>query len=373
MSAKPFAYRTDLKGAVALATTPYVAFTRSYSPVSAIVPAQTRNHASTSLTELLTGLRIAPVVITSLQNLSVFSFAVQMALATVPPPPASPGSLAAESQTMPPGHRITFDPLAFNDELHGVTYDLLMHPTPLRDPSTASGPFNPFNPPSDRATIPSATANIVDDAQDESYFPNHRIHVSGGFIMPSPLEEDGDLEPALRIAGLLFLKELLPEWPRNVGGYGILLDLLTTHLRGVLSFDRYTTSAPLFDASGQQQQQQQYPYGLEGKGKAPLPLPPRASASRARGFPRPVVLWLCVLGNLMSLIADKNENRVDESTRYDRSIFRECLVAVAGVASPGDVDRLPEEDFRLFRLLDIRTIQGDEWDDRTALKALLLS
>ncbi len=365
----PSHIRTDLKGAVALATTPYIAFTRSYSPVSAIVPAQTRNHASTSLTELLAGLQIAPVVITSLQNLSVFSFAVQMALATVPPPPASPGSSSAESPTMPPGHRITFDPLAFNDELQGVTYDLLMHPTPLRDPSTTGGPFNPFNPPSDRVTIPSATANIVDDAQDESYFPNHRIHVSGGFIMPSPLGKGGDLEPALRIAGLLFLKELLPEWPRNVGGYGILLDLLTTHLRGVLSSDRYTTSTSFFDASGQQQQQ--HPYGQPGKGKAPQP-PPRTSASRARGLPRPVVLWLCVVGNLMSLIADKNENRVDESTRYDRSIFRECLAVVAGVASPGDVDRLPEEDFLLFRLLDIRTIQGDEWVDRAALKALLL-
>ena len=370
MSAKIFVHRTDLIGAVALATAPYLAFTRSYSPISAIVPTQTRDHASTSLAELLTGLRIAPVVITSLQNLSVFSFAVQMALATVPPPPASPASSSAGSPTMPPGHRITFDPLAFNDELHGVTYDLLMQPTPLRDPSTTGGPFNPFNPPSDRVTIPSTTANIVDDAQDESYFPNHRIHVSGGFIMPSPPGEGGDLEPALRIAGLLFLKELLPEWPRNVGGYGILLDLLTTHLRGILSSDRYTTSTSLFDAPDQQQQQ--YSYGQAGKGKAPLPPHRRGSASRPRDSPRPVMLWLCVVGNLMSLIADKNENRVDESTRYDRSIFRECLVAVAGVASHGDVDRLLEEDFLLFRLLDIRTIQGDEWDDRAALKALLL-
>ncbi len=79
-----------------------------------------------------------------------------------------------------------------------------------------------------------------------------------------------------------------------------------------------------------------------------------------------------MLGNLISLIADKNESRSAEEERYDRRIFKQCLVEVVGVASEADVDHLGVEDLLFFRLFDLRSFQGDEWEERAAIKTLLV-
>ncbi|KAH8895017.1 hypothetical protein GQ53DRAFT_839388 [Thozetella sp. PMI_491] len=385
-------HKTDLKGAVALATTPYIPFARSFSPVSTVVPLLTRNQATSILTESLSSLQISPITITSLTNLAIFTSAVRLARSTTPPTP-SPGS-SASVPTVPSIIPIAFDPHAFTDELHAVTHDLLVHPAPLRDPSTTgTGPANPFNPPDDPSDIPSAAATAVDEPlANENYITNHRLHLSGGLIIPSPLGEGGHLEPALRIAGLLYLKELLPDWPRNVGGYAVLLDLLATHLRGIMGtisgLDRAgagmegslvsqglgmdepelaNLDPALFEASGMRR-------GSSGRASSNSTSTVKGKGRRMSGLRlqelRPAVLWLCAFGNLVSLIADKNESRSSPDECYQRTIFRECLVEVAGVASVEDVDCLTEDDMVFFGLFDLRNLQGDEWDDRSALRAL---
>lgn len=84
---------------------------------------------------------------------------------------------------------------------------------------------------------------------------------------------------------------------------------------------------------------------------------------------KPVLVWVCLMGNLMSLIGDKNECRFG-SERYDRSAYRECLTEVVGL-SINTADGLSDTDMTLCRLLDIKQIQGPKWDDRSALRRIL--
>lgn len=54
----------------------------------------------------------------------------------------------------------------------------------------------------------------------------------------------------------------------------------------------------------------------------------------------------------------------------NRTVFRECLALIVG-SHPEIVDRLPESDFAMCRILDLEAFSMNGWEDRKALKLIL--
>ncbi|KAK4039214.1 hypothetical protein C8A01DRAFT_47292 [Parachaetomium inaequale] len=202
-------YKADLRGATALVSNAYLPFTRQYSPVSGVVPPEVREQISSSISALLNPLHIHPEVIDSLVSLATLTSAIRLAR-------QSPGTVA-------------FDPHPFTEEWQALNYALLTRPGPLRETQSDPDSTNPY----------STEASDPMGSPAETYMSNHRLLPSIP-ITPSQGEGGGgSLEPALRIAALLHLKELLPDWPRNLGGYAVLLSLLRHHLIELIHTHRY--------------------------------------------------------------------------------------------------------------------------------------
>ncbi|GAB1319481.1 hypothetical protein MFIFM68171_09691 [Madurella fahalii] len=272
-------YKADLKGATALASGPYLSFTRHYySSIPAVLPPDVRSQAFNSISTLLNPLHVDPEVVDALSSLSLFASAVRLAR-------HSAGS-------------ITFDPHTFTDEWLAITHALLTRPGPLREtsPGLENDPYS---------STPCSSATSADEdpgSITQNYIAAHRLRPLVS-ITPSPSGPPG-VEPALRIAALLFLKELLPDWPRNLGGYAVLLGLLRQHLHEIMRLHR---------------------------GNAP---PPTL---------KPTILLLALVGDLASRQGNANEHPTTKEEQYPRAICRALLRDVAGLAEVADVDRLEDE------------------------------
>ena len=241
---------------------------------------------------------------------------------------------------------ITFNPNAFTEEYQAVQYGLVCEPRPLRSGA--------------RPGTPEAEADPIDTSwlKTEDYIKNH--HATLAPVVPA--RHDNVLEPLLRICCLLYLKELLPDFPRNLGGYGILLSLLTHHLRQIIDEHRLKTIGRRFVPTTEELLDPRLLDLVNQEGDDNWEEKLRAM--------KPVLMWVCLIGNLTSLIGDKNECRFG-TDRYDRSPFNECLAEVVGL-SIETVDDLTEDDLALCRLLAIKWVQGEKWDDRSALKRILM-
>lgn len=323
--------RADLRGAVALVSSPYLSCTRQYNPVSDIVPPEVREETSASMSALLSPLHIHPLVIESLVSLSNFTSAIRLAR-------RSPST-------------VTFDPHVFTEEWQALTRALLTHPGPLRDSSSS---FNPFS---------------TSLSNPGSYISNHRLLPSVPITPAQPPEDGGDggrnnpLEPALRLAALLQLKELLPDWPRNLGGYAVLLSLLRQHLH---------TLTVQHDPPPHPSSPSTTPNATSNTHHNPLLLL------------NPPLLYLTLVGALASRTADTNEGRVAEGERYPRDVFRACLSRVRGVEDGAGVERLTRGDLEMVRLLGVGGVfgggeeegqsgEGEEgWDVRGVVRGIVL-
>lgn len=74
---------------------------------------------------------------------------------------------------------------------------------------------------------------------------------------------------------------------------------------------------------------------------------------------KPPVLFLTLVGDLASRVADANEGRVTESERYPRDVFRVCLARVGGVADAAGVEGLTARgDLEMVRLLGVGMVFG---------------
>ncbi len=294
--------RTDLRGATALGRTPYLQFTRSLPDVSSALPPRARAEIADQLDSILSPVRIDPVVIASVTGCAIFVETANRAL------------------TSKPARSILFDPHAFTEELCWVQHQLVTQPGPLR---RSSG-----------SVAMCAAVVDVSKLKTENYVLNHQLPLSAP-VIPAP--HHNFLEPVLRICCLLYLKELMPDFPRNLGGYSVLLTLLRAHLkdtrRRCLGTET-TRDVPLYNAA------------------------------------RPVMLWVCLVGNTIARIADGNECRFG-SDRYDRTVFSLALADfMEGVE--GGIDGLDDDrDFTLCRLLALSRIRGESWNDRVELKRLL--
>ncbi|KAK3940520.1 hypothetical protein QBC46DRAFT_364055 [Diplogelasinospora grovesii] len=323
-------HKTDLKGAMALASSPYLPFTRRHTPISTtvVLPANTpHTYISQTLNTLLEPLGIGSVVVRSLVDLAVFSTAVQ------------------QPRNSPDITSLRFDPHAFTDEWLNVMNALLTQPGPLQ--------------------------------------PDH-----------------APLEAALRVAGLLYLKELLPDYPRNIGGYAVLLELLATHLTKILHEDHANTERAPVSVSRKGKQKETIDPQLRNKdNKAQGSSSNNAGQQqKARMMKKAVVLWLCVVGDRVARIAgevpecqdeqqeedddDDDDDDTGNNNSLERDIYRDCLVQVAGL-TVDTVDTLDDNELVMFRLFDLSPAitprqdqqsqpEGREkWDARVTLKAML--
>ena len=303
---------------------PYLPFSRHFGSVTAILPIERREQVSRSIAAVLNPLHVTSSTVDSLVALSLFASAIHLA--------------RQHSSTT------KFDPHAFTEEWQSITHALLSEPGPLRTTHTN----NPYSTPvPDTAFRPSSPA--------ENYTSNHRLLPSVP-ITPTNLPDSpsGPLEPALRAAALLYLKELLPDWPRNLGGYAVLLSLLRHHLRELIHRHKHHTPEnptptpmpitddelmlidPLLTTGDQasppsttisalphthQQQQQQ----------------------EAQSEFLQVVIFLALLGDIVSRLANTNEARHSEADCYPRGVFRDALREVCGLGDTEGVDALGEE------------------------------
>ncbi|KAK4216640.1 hypothetical protein QBC37DRAFT_370737 [Rhypophila decipiens] len=359
---------TDLEGSTALACGPYLEYTRTSEPVSNILAPALRNRICSSLSNLLGPLRIDSTVIDALSSLSLFSASVKLAR-------SSSGA-------------VTLEPHAFTAEWLAVKHLLVTQPRPLRDQMAATAKpslFNPFKVP---GTDTPTTSNAIIAGEGDLYIGSHRLQ-PGVPVIPAELGPGGPLEPALRIACLLYQKELLPNWPRNLGGYAVLLKLLNEHMRSLETI--------LADSGGigyHQSRAQKIPNtrgkrsgkGAIGKNSSrdnssasPSSTYPEAAApsTPASASLKPVLLWLCVVSDMISRIADQNEcrrrrqNRDDQDTKenddddddddddadkcYPRAIYRDIFQEIVGIRTEQHVDEVlanEEEDLAMFDLLD---------------------
>ncbi|KAK4149518.1 hypothetical protein C8A00DRAFT_37889 [Chaetomidium leptoderma] len=317
-------HRVDLKGSTALASSPCFPFTQQYSSISTtILPLDVREQTANSISALLIPLHIHPEVITTLNSLTTFASAIHQARQSPDPP--------------------TLDPHAFTEQWQAITHALLSKPTPLRDDTQHSNPYYQPPPPSDN--------------NNNKYMSTHRLLPSSIPILPTATTTSSGvgvvvgLEPALRITALLYLKELLPDFPRNLGGYAVLLALLRYHLEEVMVWLRQPDDGVVL---------------LRG---------PEC---------RRVVASVCLVGDTVSRIADGNEGRRHALTTaddddddggecYPREVFRDCLREVVGLEDVDD-DGLDEGDLRV--LFDLGMVcrggeEGEGWDGWAALRAIV--
>ncbi|KAK3333526.1 hypothetical protein B0T19DRAFT_128344 [Cercophora scortea] len=412
-------HKADLKGAIALAASPYLPFIQKHEPISSILPPDVRAHTANTLTSLLDPLHISSAVTTSLISLSLFASALRLARHSA--------------------RAVTFDPYVFKEGWLSIMHALVTRPGPLRDTSTATAVSDPFNAPNITSNGNYSGGSATLALPRQNYMADHRLRPSVPIILAPCNSAAGPLEPALRISCLLFLKELLPDWPRNVGGYAVLLSLLRGCLGEIMKgfnntqeqldnvgethaeedvvsqgetiaiskddeeeeeegkrtsnkprSEKTNTRLRLIDhpilrrrrekttdghntqqsipspSSGSREEkpptatrqiQKQRQPTTQSQSQEPTP-PPSMTASTKAAI-RPVVIWLCLIGDQVSRIADANENRLhrpgNDDERYLRKVYRDCIRQVAGIATGQDVDELLSEggdDLVMFTLFD---------------------
>ncbi|KAK4668575.1 uncharacterized protein QC764_708580 [Podospora pseudoanserina] len=276
-------HTADLKGATALASTPYLPLTRSLIPsaTTAILPPAQLAHTTHTINSILQPLDIHPSVITTLITLSNFTSAVH---------------LARQSTTS----SMRFDPYIFTEELQSVTYDLLTLPNPLSKHSEET-----------------------------------------------PLDITPTLEQALRISSLLLLKDLLPDHPRNLGGYTTLVGLLRHHLQIITQ-----VVSPAHNLLVDPQLRQHH---------------------RRKKELRQILTWVCLVGDVATQRAKQNDCRYREAgdntvleedqKEYSREIFQSCLVSIFG--PDNNTEDLALVD--LFKLGDVICKKGDDLEGVVSL------
>ncbi|KAK4123241.1 hypothetical protein N657DRAFT_453223 [Parathielavia appendiculata] len=383
-------YKADLRGATALASTPFLPFTRQYDRVSATLPPSVCNRILNSLTMLLYPLHFDPNVIASLVSLSTFVSAIRSAREF-------------------PGTK-DFDPHAFTEEWQALTLALLTRPQPLRAaqcPSQClSNDANPYSTGSAGPASPGASLA-------QNYMSNHRLLPTAHIVPATPHSPAGHLEPALRIAALLYLKELLPDWPRNLGGYAVFLSLLRHHISEIirryggtsgsssarnttteLPRTTYTTPGPVIidqslidplltntiaNNNNNNNRPTAAPITTTTTTTAqnkPPPKAPRTSLLLAK----PVLIFLCLVGDTVSQIANSNERRLSDDDCYPCGVYRDCLREIVGLVDDEDIDALGEDDLAFVGLFDLDRVfekrredgQMAGWDERAALRGIVL-
>ncbi|KAK0645883.1 hypothetical protein B0T16DRAFT_148495 [Cercophora newfieldiana] len=318
-------HKADLKGAMALAINPLLPFTKTFPLASVILPSTIRSYITSSLSSLLSPLvpHSSPVINT-ITSLCLFVACVRLAYQS--------------------GGAVWYDPHAFTDEWLSITYDLLAKPSPLRESTVGENPY-----------VGGRTGDTPIIRTADHYMANQRLR-KDAHIIPAPGTHDW--EAALRIAGLLYLKELIPDLPQNLGGYAVLLVLLRHHLEAIIQDMALDVDVNIDPAL------------VTGDADSEISAVCRVDARAQR---KAVLVFLCVVGNTVSLIANENEGRYEKGDVYERGVYQRGLRLALGVdGEGGNPPARNEGDLLLLKVLDMRNIKEEKWDDRVAVEELLV-
>ncbi|RBQ91423.1 hypothetical protein VDGD_05866 [Verticillium dahliae] len=287
---------------------PYLEYKRIYGNISDSLPRTKRARLSKAVKGILAFCNVQEVICESFASLVLFSHAVSTAL-------------AAKKRT------ILYDPEVFIEEWLWVMYQLIRFPGVLRDESTQ---------------IPSIELdlNLGERRYKEPLVRGSRYCAPGRLV---PAHADNILEPALRLAGLLYVDALVPDEPRTLNGYAVLLGLLTTAIDTILM--------RLAARGWEYQDDATFDDGLP-----------------AMAVMKPVLIWIGLTGYVIAWTGDGE--RFWGLGRYDRSMYCECLAKVIG-STPQSVDALLESDLALCGLLDPKNLLRKEIATRTLLKGIL--
>ncbi|KAL2262641.1 hypothetical protein VTK26DRAFT_621 [Humicola hyalothermophila] len=262
---------------------------------------------------------------------------------------------------------VAFDPYAFTEEWLIITQSLLSRPRPLRTPDSNAETHNPCG----------AETNVINPISNTG---SHGDYLSANHqprpsipIVPAASPGTGDpLEPALRIAALLFLKRTpaglatecrrLRRAPEPASRPSARCP--PAFPRGQVQEDDHQPTANNNNSSSSHldnlTRRPQQPQRAEDHPPSPKESPPRTlvppphppgttpgtgTRTSTTEIPaiKPVILFLCVMAHVASLRGDANEGRLaaSEDRCCPRGIFRECLREMAGLYG-GDVKRWRE-------------------------------
>jgi hypothetical protein len=300
--------RADLKGASALLVAPHLPFRRRFGNASVVLPMEVRSAITETATALLLPCGFSIQTISNVINLSVFASTLNLALYC-----RSSGSLV-------------FDPYAITEEWQWCQYQLICSPSILQ-----SG-------------VPTSKYNY----RNYSHFMSLKV-------LDVDLDWQVSIELVLRTCAILYTKEMVfcRDWPRNLSGYSVPLSFILGHVEAICR------------CYGKKSFAARHINGADSR------IDPLSNIQNNvfGTLMKPMLIWICLFANAVSLKANQSEDRLG-SDQYDCSIYQNCIVNVVGLAVE-DIDTLSEDDLVLCRLLDLRLIVGQEWDDRLGLKVLL--
>jgi hypothetical protein len=300
--------RADLKGASALLVAPHLSFRKAFENASDILPLEARSAITKTTRVLLLPCGVSTQTIDNITSLSIFARALTL------------------GQYCRPPRSIVFDPYAVTEEWQWCQYQLICSPNVLHSSILAT-----------RCSC-----------HDSSHCMSLRAPDRG-------LSWNSSIELVLRVCAILYTKEMVfcRDWPRNLSGYSVPLNFILRHVEAICR-DRGRKIAATRHID---------------EDDSRIDPPSKSPNTEYDTLMKPVLIWICLFANAVSLIANRNEDHLG-SDRYDCSIYRVCIVDVVGLAAE-DIDALSEDDLMLCHLLDLRHITGQEWDDRFGLKDLL--
>ncbi|KAH6694036.1 hypothetical protein F5X68DRAFT_200115 [Plectosphaerella plurivora] len=309
--------RADIKGAATVGELPFLQHTRLHDNVSDALPLAARREIAQSVEAMLEPCGIQPLVVQSVSGLAVFASVLRAASAS--------------------GSEIRLDPHGFIDEWYWVIYQLLRHPGPLCDPETPA---------------PSLQVHTSEDASEDT--PKDDLQKTlvkaptiKTLFMPPPLNvkpahSHNILETLVRLASVLYIEALIPDDPRTLNGYAVLLALMSKTMDDVMGRLRCRAELPLKGS---------YYDGLFDIATM-----------------KPVMIWAALVAYIVASLGDREV--CSGGVRYERSIYRDCLLYFIG-PEPDDVRLLSHTDLAFCEVLGIQGLLRRKLDTKELLKAII--
>lgn len=301
-------HKSDICGAIATASQPYLPMDRRHAPLPLLLSAKQCDITARTLQRRLGLCRISREVVENIVSVAIFGQNWSAAYAK---------------------HAMVFEPHPMMEEFYALQHYLFSVPGPLRD----SG------------DVEELTRNLALDCENPpqsegcTSLPQRSLSCQGPAV-------NKRLEHTLRIAVLLFLNQQGRDAAMGDSACIPLLTLLTQDLQ-------------LIVAELQKQRASEI-------SNDPVLLPDFGMAATMR----PVLIWICLVAHTLQVVNNFYGAECYETRRQGGSVYRDVLLEVLGPAAD-DVALLEEDDLEVCRVLDVRILRGEKWDEHAALRSIL--